>query len=157
MYITYVHNICIYQRSKIFTHKIAFYLNLSYQISVREDFLIQNMPNYIIYIIYNYTEIVFSTIVDYELDMLKRMTFLNTRILIVTKSLDTLNYSKFRKNFGKKIFWVKFFGLLFERSVSKRGVLKKIILATPCGYSGIVPYSRGHLLKKIILLEIEKK
>ena len=52
----------------------------------------------------NIPEIVFSTIVDYEIDMLKRMTFLNTRILIVTKSLDTLNYSKFRKNFKKKFF-----------------------------------------------------
>ena len=29
-------------------------------------------------------EIVFSTIVDYDLDNLKRLTFLNTRILIVT-------------------------------------------------------------------------
>ena len=48
-------------------------------------------------------EIVFSTIVDYELDNLKRVTFLNTRILIVTN--ENFNFFYF---FLKKIFQANF-------------------------------------------------
>ena len=78
-------------------------------------------------------EIVFDTIVDYELDMLKRMTFLNTRILIVTKNLDTLNYSKFRKNFQKNFLGVNFFLGSYLRVLLLKGGAKLYNLGYPVG------------------------
>ena len=71
------------------------YVSITGRVWIDESFQIRslNVLNFVLYFVvlkfhdkkYSVTnEIVFSTIVDYELDMLKRMTFLNTRILIVT-------------------------------------------------------------------------